>query len=150
MNTRRATPQDEQWIRSLIPRLHEFGPPGYRPVEAMNESESSATALAIAGGDDRVVIVAEADAIRLGFVHIETATDFFTHERHGHVSTLVVSPDAEGRGVGGALLTAAEEWCRTRGYRFITLHVFERNSSARRLYERSGFQVDTIKYLKLL
>jgi len=115
----------------------------------MNASEASATAAAI-GGDERTVIVAEADGVRAGFIHLETATDFFTHERHGHISTIVVSPDAEGAGVGRALLDAAEAWGRERRYRFLTLNVFERNAAARRLYERAGFRIDTIKYLKTL
>jgi ribosomal protein S18 acetylase RimI-like enzyme len=150
VNTRRATAGDAGWIRSLIPRLHEFGPPGYRRVAQMNDSEAAATTAAIDGGDDRLVIVAEADGVRQGFIHVETATDFFTRERHGHISTIVVLPDAEGRGVGRALLAAAEEWCRAHGYRLLTLHVFEANRAARRLYERAGFAIDTIKYLKVL
>jgi len=149
---RPASKQDEPWIRSLIPRLFEFGPPPYRDLAVMNDAEATATASAVDGGrDDRIVLVAADDrGGRLGFVHLETAIDFFTHERHGHISTLVVSPDAEHQGVGRALLDAAETWCRARSYRLLTLNVFDRNASARRLYERAGFGIDTIKYLKRL
>jgi ribosomal protein S18 acetylase RimI-like enzyme len=135
----------------LIPRLHQFGPPPYRDVAVMNAAEASATAAAIDGGEERVVLVATDDQEqRLGFVHVETAVDFFTRERHGHISTLVVSPDAEGRGVGRSLLDAAEAWCVRRSYRLLTLHVFDGNTAARNLYERAGFAIDTIKYLKRL
>ena len=96
------------------------------------------------------MLVAERDGNRAGFVHVETAVDFFTRERHGHISTIVVAPEHEGRGAGRALLQAAEDWCRQEGYRLLTLHVFEANAPARRLYERAGFHVDTIKYLKTL
>lgn len=151
MRIRRAESTDREWIAALIPRLHEFGPPPHRAIEAMNASEGAATLAAIDGGDERIVLVAEdATGGRLGFVHLETATDFFTRERHGHVSTIVVAPEAERRGVGRALLAAAEDWCRGRGYRLLSLNVFERNEAARRLYERAGFAVDTIKYLKLV
>src|SRR5947209_18218898 len=115
----------------------------------MDEAEATATAAAIEASDDRIVLVAADEAgARLGFVHIETAVDFFTHQRHGHISTLVVSPEAERRGVGRALLDAAEHWCRARAYPLLTLNVFEANGAARRLYERAGFRIDTIKYLK--
>ena len=114
----------------------------------MNGAEATATNAAIDGGDERIVLIAEDGGARLGFVHLETAVDFFTRERHGHISTLVVAPEAEGRGVGRALVDAAEAWCGERTYRLLTLHVFEANASARRLYERAGFRVDTIKYLK--
>jgi RimJ/RimL family protein N-acetyltransferase len=32
----------------------------------------------------------------------------------------------------------------------LTLHVFDGNTAARNLYERAGFAIDTIKYLKRL
>jgi GNAT superfamily N-acetyltransferase len=149
---RRASRDDELWIRSLIPRLFEFGPPATRDLAVMNAAEATATAAAVdSERDDRIVLIAADDCGgRLGFAHLETAIDFFTHERHGHISTLVVAPAAERQGVGRALLEAAEAWCRGRAYRLLTLNVFERNAPARQLYERAGFAVDTIKYLKLL
>jgi ribosomal protein S18 acetylase RimI-like enzyme len=117
----------------------------------MDRAEAAATAAAIDGGDGRVVLIAaDEGGMRLGFVHLETYVDFFTRERHGHISTLVVSPEAEGHGVGRALLAAAEAWCTGRGYRFLTLNVFNGNTAARRLYDRAGFGIDTIKYLKQL
>ncbi len=118
----------------------------------MNGAEAQVTIAAI-GADpaEKAVLVAEDEAgRRLGFVHVETAADFFTRERHGHVSTIVVAPDAEGRGVGVELLRAAEQWTRDRGYRLLTLNVFEANDRARRLYRRAGFSIDTIKYVKTI
>ena len=56
---RPAVADDEAWIRGLIPRLHEFGPPAYRAIDAMNESEAVATVAAIEGGNDRAVLIAE-------------------------------------------------------------------------------------------
>lgn len=148
---RRAVGDDEGWIRALIPRLHDFGPPPYRDLPSMNHAEAAATAAAIAGGDDRIVLVAvDAAGEHLGFVHIETAVDFFTREKHGHISTIVVNPSSERRGVGRALLDAADAWCAEKQYRLLTLNVFEENAAARRLYERAGFRVDTIRYLKLV
>lgn len=152
MTTIRAAREDDaEWIRALIPRLHEFGPPEYRSTASMDAAETEATVAAIAASDQRTVLVAEdASAVRLGFIHLETAVDFFTHERHGHISTIVVSPEAERHGIGRVLMSAAETWTRERGYRLLTLNVFERNEAARRLYEQCGFAIDTIKYLKPL
>lgn len=148
---RKAAATDAAWIRGLIPRLHEFGPPAYRPTESMNEAEANATVAAI-GSDPslRDVLVAEVGGTPAGFVHLETGTDFFTREKHGHVSVIIVAPEAEGSGVGRALLDAAEAWTRERGYRFITLNVFEQNAGARRLYDKAGYGIDMLRYLKLV
>ena len=56
------------------------------------------------------------------------------------VALLAVAPPARGRGVGGALLRAAEEEARRNGVRRLVLDVIESNP-ARRLYERHGFHV---------
>ena len=55
---------------------------------------------------------------------------------------------AEGQGIGQALLNAAEAAAGEHGAQTITLHVFSTNSRARRLYERSGYDGELIRYIK--
>jgi len=149
---RPARPGDRGWILALAPRLHEFGPPPWRPREAMDR----AVTVSIDGGlttpePDQTVLVAEDAAHEpLGFVHLHAATDFHTGERHGHVSDIVVAPAAEGRGVGAALMAAAEAWARARDFRLLSLHVFAENRRARALYERLGYRLDIVKMIKTL
>jgi ribosomal protein S18 acetylase RimI-like enzyme len=88
--------------------------------------------------------------MRLGFLYVTTQTDFFTGERHAHISDIVVARDGEGQGVGRALMQAAETWAQSRGYRFVTLGVFPNNTRARSLYERLGFRTDVHRMLKVL
>ena len=63
---------------------------------------------------------------------------------------IAVTETAEGRGVGALLLQAAEAWTRTQGYSTLTLNVFDGNARARRVYERAGFRVEALKYVKVL
>jgi GNAT superfamily N-acetyltransferase len=56
------------------------------------------------------------------------------------VGVLFVDPDASGRGVGSALLTAAVEHARALG-RTPVLDVVSESTRAVRLYERHGWQV---------
>lgn len=155
MRIRPATPQDRAWILALAPRLHAFGPPGpppWRPLVQMDR--------AVARGLERVleapsptaqILIAEGPGPEsLGFMHVHTATDFFTGEVHTHISDLVVAQAAEGRGVGRALLEAAEAWARERGHRLLTLNVFPTNRRALAVYERAGFAPDTMKLVKAL
>jgi GNAT superfamily N-acetyltransferase len=102
-------------------------------------------------GPDWAVFVAEDVGGRpQGFVHVHTATDYFTEEVYGHVSDLVVAPDAEGRGVGRVLMAAAEDWSRGQGHRLLALNVGGDNHRARALYERLGYLTDTTKMVKVL
>jgi ribosomal protein S18 acetylase RimI-like enzyme len=56
-----------------------------------------------------------------------------------NIHDLAVVPDVRGRGIGRALLTAAERLAADRGCCKLTLEVLEDNLRARRLYERFGF-----------
>ena len=155
---RPAAPADREWILSIVPRLHEFGPPPWRPVARMDAAEIGAVAAALDDPrDDAAVLVAEdasgspaSRATPRGFVYVVTAADFFTGESHGHVFDIVVARDGEGRGAGRALLEAAERWARERGYRLLTLNVFVGNERAREVYERAGFEPELTKMVKVL
>jgi GNAT superfamily N-acetyltransferase len=152
VSIRPARPGDRDWILSLAPRLHDFGPPPWRPRDVMDGAVTASIDEGLtAPAADQTVLVAE-DAARkpLGFVHLHGATDFHTGERHGHVSDIVVAPDAEGRGVGAALMAAAEDWARGNGFRLLSLHVFGANARARALYERLGYRLDIVKMVKPL
>ena len=150
---RAARPTDGAWILPMSSRLHDFGPPPWRPRPVMDEAvaKSIAGALEPGASDGAAVFVAEeSDGTPLGFVHVHTARDFFTGEEHGHVSDLVTARGEEGRGIGRGLMDAGESWCRDRGHRLVTLNVFGENSRARELYERLGYAADTTKMVKVL
>jgi ribosomal protein S18 acetylase RimI-like enzyme len=52
--------------------------------------------------------------------------------------------------VGEALVRAAEAWTRVRGWRRLTLGVFQSNTRAGALYERLGYGIDTLRLVKVL
>ena len=63
---------------------------------------------------------------------------------------IAVDEASERRGVAGALMKAAERWARLLGYRRLTLHVFDANIKARGLYEHLGYEVETLRLVKML
>ncbi len=152
VSIRPARSGDREWILALAPRLHEFGPPPWRSRDVMDHAVTASIdeGLTTPAPDQTVLIAEGADREPLGFVHLHGATDFHTGERHGHVSDIVVAPAAEGRGVGAALMAAAEAWARARGFRLLSLHVFGENARARELYERLGYRLDIVKMIKTL
>jgi GNAT superfamily N-acetyltransferase len=144
-------PADRKAILALIPRLRAFGPTPVRSLEDLDRAEFEALSMALDElPETSVVLVAESDEVRgvAGVAYVETQSDYFTKESHAHLAILSVAEEAEGHGVGRALLDAVDEWTRERGYRFVTLNVFAGNERARRVYERAGYSVDAIKYLK--
>jgi GNAT superfamily N-acetyltransferase len=149
---RPATPADRNFVLGLVPRLRAFGPPPLRPPEALDEAEVRVLSRAFdALPDGAVLFVAEHPSHgALGAAYAETATDYFTQEKHGHLAILMVAEAGEGKGAGRALLTAVESWSARQGHRFLTLNVFAGNSRARAVYERAGYAQDTIRYLKEL
>jgi ribosomal protein S18 acetylase RimI-like enzyme len=61
-----------------------------------------------------------------------------------NIHDLAVLPQHRRKGVGRALLQAAEDYARRQGCCRVTLEVLESNSGARELYRRFGFDDSTI------
>src|SRR5205814_1281298 len=143
---RPASPEDADFVLALVPQLLPFGPPPWRDARQMTDTDALVIARAVRGmSEGATVLVAEAsDSKLLGFIHLCAETDYYARTPCGHIADIVVAPEARRRGVGGALLTAAEEWARARGYSMLTLNVFVENRHARALYERAGFRPETI------
>ena len=59
--------------------------------------------------------------------------------RRGALIGIAVDEGWRGRGVGTALMRAAEAWALDRGYDTLELDVADPNGDARRLYERLGY-----------
>jgi GNAT superfamily N-acetyltransferase len=152
VHVREATMADRNFITGVVPRLRAFGPPPLRPAAALDRAEVEALEHALDDpASDAVLLVAELEGVGpAGVALADTATDYFTHERHGHLSIIIVSEEGEGHGVGRALLEAVEAWSAAQGHRFITLNVFTGNQRARRVYERAGYVEDTVRYVKEL
>jgi GNAT superfamily N-acetyltransferase len=148
---RPARADDRGFVLATTARLSAFGVPHGRTAPEIVEGEARTLRAyfdAVTAPD--TLLVAESNGVASGFVFLEEHEDYFTRAAGGHIGILVVAEGAEGRGVGAALIAAAEAWARARGHATLTLNVFEGNRRARALYERSGFRPDTIKYRKAL
>jgi RimJ/RimL family protein N-acetyltransferase len=86
---------------------------------------------------DATLLVAETDGEIVG--RLSLARD--SHPSSAHVADFGISVSAEHRrrGIGTALLAAAEEWARSAGIRKLELHVFPHNEAAIALYEKAGY-----------
>jgi GNAT superfamily N-acetyltransferase len=149
---RPAGRDDRPFVLATVERLGAFGPPPWRTAEEIGEADARVLrAFFESPAPGATLLVAEAEeGAPLGFIYLEVLRDYFIGEEHGHVGILAVAAQAEGRGAGGALMRAAEDWARERGYRRLTLNVFERNVRARVVYTHLGYGPETMRYVKFL
>lgn len=69
------------------------------------------------------------------------ATAMAGHDGHrGWVYYLAVDPQAQGQGLGAALMRGAEGWLRERGVVKVNLMVRHDNAEARAFYEHLGYE----------
>ena len=156
---REGTAADRDFVVDTARRFAAFGPPPWRSAAEIVAGEVRCLddffdgrpgGLPDATPDRRTLLVAELDGRPAGFAFLEPAVDYFTGQADGHIGMVAVADTAEGKGVGAALMRAAEDWARRNGYPRLHLNVFAANDRARRIYERTGYEIETIRYVKRL
>lgn len=149
---RESIPEDNEFIVSLVERFSEFELPEWRQADEINNANRMSLQRALEQPQPgSAIFIAEDEAEGpVGFIHLETQTDYFSGEKHGYISDLAVSKSFEGRGIGRILLETAETWTRTKGYRLLTLYIFSGNTHAQRIYEKNGFSQEVVKYVKVV
>ena len=94
------------------------------------------------------VIVAEHDGDLLGFIAIHALPRFEHDDWIVRILALVVDAGARERGVGRALMAAAERVGREIGAAFIELTAGHHRPEARHLYESLGYDASVTAYLR--
>jgi ribosomal protein S18 acetylase RimI-like enzyme len=150
---RAANADDDEFIFSLIERFVDFELPKWRRrnvvVEGIRKDLSRNLEEQPAGS---FMFVAEDDSTgeRVGFLHLQTVTDYFTGHQNCHISDVAVPRSHDGHGIGQALLAYAEKFAREHRYERLQLSVFPGNERARKLYEQLGYGLDMLRMVKPL
>lgn len=147
---RPAQASDRAFLEDLASRLA-IGIPPWRSAEAM---AATARGWLLADlervGDDAAVFLAETpEGEPVGAVAV-ASSHHFTGAAQAEVGELAVIAEWEGRGVGAALLAAAEEWARERQAPFISLATGAANTRALAFYARHGYQPEDVRLTKPL
>ena len=144
------TQADRPGLLALAPRFVAFDLPDWHdPAEVVAANARLLSELQ-PGEPDALVLVADGEMGLAGFVEVRLEYDAFSAAPQAYLASLAVAPEAEGQGLGRALVAAAEDWARARGLPALTLHVFAANTRARGFYASLGFQEDTLKLIKPL
>jgi GNAT superfamily N-acetyltransferase len=148
MLVRPLRPADRESVIALSDRLT-VGVAPWRDAEAVAAAVRSWLVDATSDRFDGSALVAELDGAVVGFVSVAT-TGHFAGEVDADIGELVVDAGHEARGVGAALVAAAEQIARDRGHRCLTLTTGAANERALGFYHRLGFVPEDVKLTKVL
>ena len=96
------------------------------------------------------VFVAEVDGDVVGLAHLQVTPAIERERPAGKVGALVVDEAHRGRGVGRALVAAAEHEARLRGCELLYLTTSEGRDDAHAFYEQVGFAQTGRRYGRTL
>jgi ribosomal protein S18 acetylase RimI-like enzyme len=154
---RPATTDDAAFIRSLAPRFAAGGTPSWRDPERLAHffDRSIGEIAEILAADavnprEAILVAVDGNQNRLGFIHLRPELSGLTREWDGSINAVAVAAEAEGRGVGRALLAAGEKWAREQGFDHLALETFGDNVHARAFYRHLGFAEETLKLVKVV
>lgn len=141
---RPASAEDRAQILALAPRLVE-GVAQWRDPDAVRQAVTTWVRDSLDGTqqDNQTVLVADQDGSVLGFVSVGNR-EHWSGALDGYIGELVVSPEAEGAGIGSALIRAAIEWSQGQGLDRVSVDTGVANTRARRLYQNLGFEEEGI------
>ena len=146
---RDAIPADVPNMLPHFPRLADFElPPNREPHYFYEVDEASLKKWAV-GEDPILVQLAEDESgTLLGYTLTRMGEEFLSHEPSAHLEVLVVTKEAEGKGVARQLIESAEENAQAHGAKSMSLHVIATNVRARGLYQHLGYYEEIIRNIK--
>jgi GNAT superfamily N-acetyltransferase len=147
---REYEPADRPFLDRLAQRLHPGTTASPRDPEAMTAYFADLSTSHLFSVPRTAVFVAAAGSDRLGLIAVHPEQDHFTGHPRAYVDILVVAPEAEGRGVGRALLRHVERWSGERGCLEVVLDVFATKTDAALFYEHCGYRPDHMRMAKRL
>jgi ribosomal protein S18 acetylase RimI-like enzyme len=143
---RRATVDDADGIAEVQVKTWQVAYRGHMPDDFLNSlsvERRAAVWRQLARASNQAIFVAEdPEGAIVGFVGLCSSRDEDAQPSTGEIAAIYVLPDSWDRGQGKALMDAAIDEGRTRGYDQVTLWVLDGNQRARRFYETYGFKCD--------
>jgi len=136
---RAAEVRDGTAISSLIEQL------GYRAT-----GEDVAERLAAMAGEGQVVLVAELDGRVVGCLSTSIMRVLHRPAPVGRISMMVVDEGCRSRGIGAALVRAAERSLAERGCYMVEVTSHVRRTEAHRFYEKLGYERTSVRLAREL
>jgi ribosomal protein S18 acetylase RimI-like enzyme len=134
---------DRAYVRGLGQRCVMSSVSSLRQAPETDVRDAFDRLYGIVESQSHVTLIAQRDGERAGFLLLLfELPDEVTLLPQAFVAYMAVEPELRGKGVGTALLAAAENEARGRRLPYISLMVTQENEPACRLYERAGYRTE--------
>jgi diamine N-acetyltransferase len=146
MIVRPAAPYDYKQLCGVIKEVDDFHsaaiPRFFRPN--LGAARPLQWLMDILNNTEMNLLVAEEDGKIVGFLWgiLRNAPDtpFHTPRRYLLVDMLGVTESHRGKGIGRALMEAAEKWAKAQGVTQVELTMWDFNEGARAMYDKMGYE----------
>ncbi|MFB5187340.1 dTDP-4-amino-4,6-dideoxy-D-galactose acyltransferase [Yersinia intermedia] len=139
-----ATAADIPQLRSVAANafaLSRFRAPWYDPQDSGRFYALWAEKAVLGTFDHQCLLVTDTLGQPAGFVTLRDLQD-----GSARIGLLAVFPEAQGKGVGSSLMSAAKQWCQSHGLQRLRVATQMSNIAALRLYIRSGAVIESTAY----
>src|SRR5215207_7923222 len=150
IEVRPFTAEDQAFLAGVACRIHPGRTVSPRDPAALDRFFADLQRGKLLTEPGAEAFVATIEGEPCGLVSVHPDTDYFTGHPRAYVDILVVALEAEGKGVGRALMDHIERWARHNVFREVVLDVFAGNQRAIAFYERQGYRPDHIRMAKPL
>jgi ribosomal protein S18 acetylase RimI-like enzyme len=110
------------------------------PIEYYNLEEliqSNNAEVLVASIDDQL--------IGMGYAKIVESKSYLAHSHHCHMGCMYVEPIHRGKGVIQLIINKLMEWSKSRNITEVRLEVYDQNQSAKKAYEKIGFNAHMLE-----
>lgn len=152
MQIRGFKESDKDFIVGLALRFMDFELMSWRDSAIMEEAQLRLAQESVDNPSPgtEIFVAEEETGELLGFLEVKPHKDNLSGIEQGYIVAIAVSPQGEGKGVGKALMTKAEEWSSQKGYRQLILNVFIKNDRAVNFYKHLNYEIEVVKMVKEL
>ncbi len=144
------SPEDQPFLTRVAPRIHPGQTVSPRDPAALDRFFSDVQQGRLLTEPGAEAFVATIGGEPCGLISVHPDEDYFTGHPRAYIDILFVAREAEGKGVGRALMEHVERWARDQAFREVVLDVFVGNQGAIAFYERQGYRPDHIRMAKPL
>ena len=107
----------------------------------LSEETIHSRIVSVLGQPQHAAYVAEIEGCVVGWIHVYIAHLIEASHSYAEIGGLVVNEASRGKGVGKALVRAAEEWTISEGFDDIRVRSASRRIEAHQFYEKLGYRL---------